>query len=74
MFRNCASFVIGNLSTSNVTSFTIMFYFCSAVTNLNLTSFVTSNVTSINYTFCFCTKLTMLNMAAWNMAKLQVVA
>lgn len=62
MFRNCTSFDVAKLDTSETTSFGFMFYYCSSVTELDLRTFQTGNVTNLNYTFYFCTKFETLKM------------
>lgn len=74
MFRNCTSFDVAKLDTSEATSFGFMFYYCSSVTELDLRTFQTGNVTNLNYTFYFCTKLETLKMGNWDMTNLQVFA
>lgn len=74
MFRNCTSFILDKLDTSDVASLAFMFYYCSSVVALNLSKFKTGNVRNLNYTFYYCTKLTSLTTGAWDMRKLDVFA
>lgn len=57
---------IANLDTSNVTSMNNMFYGCSQLTTLDLSSFNTSNVTDMNYMFGGCSKLTTLDLTSFD--------
>ena len=50
------------LNTSQVTDMTMMFYECSSLTELNLTSFNTANVTIMNYMFEGCSSMKTLNL------------
>ena len=52
--------------TSNVTTMEGMFYKCSGLTSLNLSSFNTSNVTEMNNMFNSCSGLTSLNLSSFN--------
>lgn len=70
MFKNCMRFDVAKLDTSGATSFAFMFYYCSAVTELDLSGFSTSNVTNMNYAFYGCSKLEKLTFGAWDMRKL----
>ena len=44
-----------NLNTAIVTNMNRMFYYCSALTSLNLSSFNTKNVTDMSEMFYYCT-------------------
>ena len=57
---------IANLDTSNVTSMGSMFYSCSKLTTLDLSSFNTSNVNDMNYMFGSCTHLTTLDLTSFD--------
>ena len=46
-----------NFNTSNVTDMSSMFYKCSSLTSLDLSSFNTAKVTDISYMFYSCSKL-----------------
>jgi len=52
--------------TSNVTDMGSMFYFCSGLISLDLSSFVTSNVTNMSSMFAGCIKLTSLDASSWD--------
>ena len=56
------------LDTSNVTNMHYMFYGCSSLTELNLSSFNTANVTNTSGMFQQCPKLTKLNLSSFNTA------
>ena len=64
VFTNC-------FDTSNVTDMHHMFYNCSAVKELNLSSFNTSNLTDMSYMFCCCTSLTNLNLSNFSTSKVE---
>ena len=51
-----------NLNTSQVTEMTMMFYECTSLTSLDLSSFNTANVTIMNYMFSGCSSLKTLNL------------
>ena len=59
---------IENLNTSNVTDMGSMFYYCSGLTSLNLSSFNTANVTNMSKMFYECSGLTSLNLSSFNTA------
>ena len=60
---------IANLDTSNVTNMGNMFYSCSNLSNLDLTSFDTSNVNNMIYMFGSCGKLTTLDLTSFDTSK-----
>jgi surface protein len=51
------------LNTENVTDMTLMFYFCSSLTSLDLSNFKTDNATKMNGLFGHCTGLTSLDVS-----------
>ena len=53
-------------NTSKVTNMTNMFYGCSGLTSLDVSSFDTSNVTDMNLMFSICEYLTSLDLSGWN--------
>ena len=55
-----------NFNTAKVTSMYSMFYYCSSLTNLDLSNFNTSNVTSMSDMFYFCSSLTSLDLSNFN--------
>ena len=57
---------IANLDTSNITSMNSMFYQCSKLTTLDLSSFNTSNVTGMINMFSDCKELTTLDLSSFN--------
>ena len=57
------------LNTSEVTNMSSMFFFCSALTSLDLSSFNTANVTDMSRMFYYCKKLTSLDLSSFNTAK-----
>ncbi|MCQ2533954.1 MAG: DUF285 domain-containing protein, partial [Clostridia bacterium] len=54
------------LDTSNVTSMSCMFYGCSSLNELDLSSFDTSNVTHIYGMFYGCSSLSELDLSSFN--------
>lgn len=57
------------VNTANVTNMAAMFYECSALTSLDLSSFNTSNVEAMNNIFYGCSKLTSLDVSSFNTSK-----
>lgn len=72
-FDNCEKLTtitgISNLTTTNVTDMNFMFYGCSSLESLDLSSFITTNVTSMYWMFNGCSSLTSLNLSSFNTAK-----
>ena len=58
-----------NINTAKVTSMRRMFYSCSSLTNLDLSSFNTVKVTSMQDMLYNCSSLTNLNLSSFNTAK-----
>ena len=56
------------LNTENVTNMSSMFYNCSKLTSLDVTTFNTANVTDMSYMFYNCSKLTSLDVTKFNTA------
>ena len=54
------------IDTSNVVSMLNMFYNCSNLTSLDLSSFNTSNVTNMNYMFSNCSSITSLDLSSFD--------
>ena len=54
------------LNTSQVTDMTMMFYFCSSLTSLDVSHFNTSKVTGMSTMFRDCTSLTSLDLSHFN--------
>ena len=57
------------VNTEKVTDMGDMFYGCSALTSLDLSSFNTANVTNMGYMFDKCSALTSLDLSNFNTAK-----
>lgn len=55
-------------NTSNVTNMSKMFYFCTNLTSLDLSSFNTANVTNMSQMFYWCLHLTNLDLSSFNTA------
>ena len=70
MFYDClelTNLTLGeNFNNSNVTTMHCMFYGCSSLTTLDLSSFDTSNVTSMRSMFNGCSSLTSLDLSSFN--------
>ncbi len=60
---------IENLNTENVQYMGYMFYGCSKLTSLDLSSFNTAKVTEMDYMFHNCNKLTSLDLSSFNTEK-----
>ena len=45
-------------------SMSYMFYYCSNLTNINLSSFDTKNITDMSYIFWYCSNLTNINLSS----------
>jgi surface protein len=54
------------INTSNVTDMIRMFYSCSNLTELDLSSWDTSNVTNMGAMFYSCSNLTELDLSSWD--------
>lgn len=59
---------LDKLDTENVTNMGDMFYNCSSLTSLDLSSFNTKNVTDMSYMFWDCYDLTSLDISSFNTA------
>ena len=59
-----------NFNTSEVTSMYGMFFYCSSLTSLDLSSFNTSNVTDMYDMFNGCSSLTSLDLSSFNTSKI----
>ena len=62
------------VNTANVTNMAAMFYECSALTSLDLSSFNTSNVEAMNNIFYGCSMLTSLDVSNFNTTKVTTMA
>ena len=52
--------------TSNVTDMSRMFYYCTELTNLDLSTWNVDNVINMSSIFNRCSKLTNINVSTWN--------
>ena len=59
------------LNTSEVTTMSNMFYACSKLEELDLSSFNTDNVESMTYMFSYCRNLKKVNLANFNTSKVK---
>ena len=59
---------IENLKTEGVTNMGYMFYQCSSLQSLDLSSFKTASVTNMNYMFSCCSSLQSLDLSSFNTA------
>ena len=70
LFRNLKNLQtiqgLENLDTSQVIDMSYMFYYCSSLTNLDLSHFNTSKVINISYMFCRCESLITLDLSHFN--------
>ncbi|WKT14468.1 BspA family leucine-rich repeat surface protein [Lactococcus lactis] len=55
-----------NLDTTNANTMNSMFYKCSSLSSLDLSSWDTTNVTNMNSMFEQCSSLSSLNVSNWN--------
>ena len=73
LFKNCKNLKSLNLSNwvvnAKVTNMSYMFYNCSGLTSLNVTSFDTSSVTNMDSMFYNCSGLTTLDVTKFNTPK-----
>lgn len=60
---------LGKLNTSDMTDMTAMFFDCSELTSLDLSSFNTAKVTDMSSMFSCCNKLTNLDISKFNTDK-----
>ena len=61
------------LDTSNVTNMNNLFYGCSSLTSLDLSSLDTSKVTGMSYMFSGCSSLTSLDLSNWDTSKVTIM-
>ncbi len=59
---------LANLNTAVVTDMSYMFWFCSALTSLDLSSFNTENVTNMEYMFYNCSSLQTVNVSSFDIS------
>ena len=73
LFRDCKELRIiqfpKDLDTTNVINISYMFYECSNLTTINMSSFDTSKVTSMSHMFYGCSNLTTINMSSFDTSK-----
>ena len=73
LFANYSSLETINFNscfdTSRVTDMSYMFYSCSSLTGLDLSSFKTPRVTDMNHMFSLCVNLTNLNVGSFDTSK-----
>ena len=60
---------IENLNTEEVTDMNCMFYYCSSLTSLDLSSFNTAQVENMRCMFSYCMSLTSLDLSTFNTGK-----
>ncbi|MDD6001319.1 MAG: BspA family leucine-rich repeat surface protein [Bacteroidales bacterium] len=71
-FHNVVSIEgIENLNTSEVTTFSSMFYQCQSLKNIDLRGFNTNKVTNMNRMFSCCENLTNLDLSSFNTDKVE---
>jgi surface protein len=58
--------IVENLNTISVTAMSDMFFSCSSLTSLDLSSWNVNNVTNMANMFSDCISLTTLNISGWN--------
>ena len=70
LFSSCSGLTtingLDNLNTANVQNMQYMFYGCSSLTSLDLSSLNTASVTTMYLVFKGCSKLTSLDLSSWN--------
>ena len=70
LMNNLTSIIgISYLKTENVKDMQSMFYYCSSLTNLDLSSFNTANVTNMSSMFSQCSSLASLDLSNFSTAK-----
>lgn len=73
LFANCEKLTeingIEKLNTKNIKNMSKMFYYCSNITKLDLSSFDTSQVTNFSSMFEACYSLTSINLSSFNTHK-----
>lgn len=72
-FSSCSSLKtvegLANLNTEAVTDMSSMFYYCTSLKSLDLSTFNTANVTDMSGMFFSCDSLTSLNVSGFNTSK-----
>ena len=73
MFNSCSNLTtitgIENLCTTDIENMKVMFYGCSSLTSLDVSSFNTGNVISMENMFKSCSGLTNLDLSGFNTSK-----
>ena len=64
--NNFTNLIFKNVDIGNVTNMDSMFYGCSSLTSLDLSTWHTSNVTCMNYMFHNCSSLTSLDVSKFD--------
>ena len=64
--NNFTNLIFKNVDIGNVTNMDSMFYGCSSLTSLDLSTWHTSNVTCMNYMFCSCSSFTSLDVSKFD--------
>ena len=67
--NNFTNLIFKNVDIGNVTNMDSMFYGCSSLTSLDLSTWHTSNVTCMNYMFYNCSSLTSLDVSKFDTSK-----
>ena len=67
--NNFTNLIFKNVDIGNVTNMDSMFYGCSSLTSLDLSTWHTSNVTCMNYMFHNCSSLTSLDVSKFDTSK-----
>ncbi|BDR55457.1 BspA family leucine-rich repeat surface protein [Xylocopilactobacillus apis] len=62
---------MNNLNTTQVTSMSQMFHFCSSLENIDITHMDTTNVTDMSAMFNSCLSLKSLDFSQWNTSSVQ---
>lgn len=69
MFNNCTSMDLSNIDTSDTTSMSNTFAYCSILPSIDVSSFDTGNVTGVKYMFVNCRSLTTLDLSNFDTSK-----
>ena len=77
LYKDCSSLTsitFGDyFNTSNVKDMSYMFYYCSALTELDLSGFDTSNVKDMSYMFSNCTSLKAIDLSSIDASKVNTM-
>ena len=69
-----ANYKIKLIIKTNITNCKNMFYGCSNLTSIDLSSFDTKNVTNMSGMFCGCSNLKQINLSSFNTEKVTVMS